>query len=122
MSCREKGKLITTDLLTPPLVLVFSVPSGIVSFIDPVSFRRVGLDTLDGAVVSAAITPGGNRMVIANGVGNRLTVLSLPELEEVTSAALGGAPMDVGMEPAGASRLRHHAQREFLAIYSATGP
>lgn len=102
ISCREKESCEDCDGLGPPLGIAFSVPQGDVSFfqLQPLELRHTARLT-GWAVVAAAVSVNGQWMAVADGASNRVALLKLPELYELSGAVIGGAPLDVDVDATG---------------------
>lgn len=99
-SCRDKDDRPGSDVLAPPLGVVFSIPSGDVSFFDLESHEvvhRVSMETW--IIVACEFHPTMNWMLaVAEAQSSRVALWSLPSLAVLGSSPVGGAPMDVASD------------------------
>ena len=88
--------------MVPPLGIAFSVPQGDVSFFRLGPMELVHAGRLTGwAVVSAEVSLNAQWLAVADGAANRVALLKLPELFELSGAVIGGAPLDVDVDVTG---------------------
>lgn len=99
-SCRDKDDRQGSDVLAPPLGIVFSIPSGDVSFFDLESHevvRRVSMETW--IIVASEFHPTMHWILaVAEAQSSRVAIWSLPTLAVLGSAPVGGAPMDIACD------------------------
>jgi len=82
--------------------MAFSVPQGDVSFFRLWPMELVHAGRLTGwAVVVAEVSVNGRWLAVADGASNRVALLELPDLHELSGAVMGGAPLDVDLDVTG---------------------
>jgi DNA-binding beta-propeller fold protein YncE len=102
VSCREKENCTSCEGLSPPLGIAFSVPQGDVSFFRFGPMELVHSGRLTGwSVVAAEVSVNGQWLAVADGAADRVALLKLPELYELSGAVIGGAPLDVDVDVSG---------------------
>jgi DNA-binding beta-propeller fold protein YncE len=101
-SCHPKEQPLPPALLTPPLGISFSIPSGDVSYFNFSSLEVIHTQPIGAvAIVASEITPSGGQLVIADAEANRISVLDLPGLEVLAESILGGDPSDIAVDGSG---------------------
>jgi hypothetical protein len=103
VSCREKENCVNCEEnLEPPLGIAFSVPQGDVSFFRMRPMEVVRTAQLSGwAVVASEVSTNAQWLAVADGAADRVALLKLPELRELSGAVVGGAPLDVDVDVTG---------------------
>ncbi len=122
ISCRSKDSIKNSGDITPPIGLAFSIPSGDALYFDLITHDIVQQYHLDDwQITIAEVHPSGNWVAAADGVNNRVAVLTLPALGIMGSHMLSGVPADVHMSLSGHQVYAITNNGSFWAITLATG-
>lgn len=104
VGCHSKGPTgsFPPDALSPPVGIVFSVPSGELTFFELDDCELKGTYDLGSwAVLGAAINVQGDRLLVVDDNSPRIGVFSLPGLHELSATTLGGVPADMCINSSG---------------------
>ena len=102
--CHEKDPSgpTSSDFPLPPLGMIFSIPTGELTFFRAENLEALGsFDLSDWAVTCAVVNQQGDRLLVIDDDSPRIGVFQLPGLTLLAATPIGGFPVDLQVAPSG---------------------